>query len=314
MSTSSPGSSRCHSCPSNTIFKESTESCVACNANEFSYPGDRTCRKRKPCIAEYDAVAIYSNCVDNNRTVEYKLRESSICRITDFTIPSKKTGVECKTCQAGTYIENGKCINCAEGKYSRKYNSNTCTECSQGYYAPKSIHFEEMEEFPEEITTTCRQAEDAYANSCDVHKGWVVYGGSFRVPPYLFKGIILTMKLPIEIKGSMGRVEFVYRLGRLENLSFIIDGNVNEMGERTDERTVAFNLTEGKHVLEWAFMKKEEINESKVIIKSIHVIGTTVGSARQCLKCEKGFIRKGNTTECVQCPLGMTANSDSTLL
>jgi len=312
MSTSAPGSSKCHSCPSNTLFNEVTENCVACNKDEFAYPGDKSCRQRRPCITEYDAIAIYSKCVDNKKTIEYKLRENSICKVKDFVLPSKKTGVECKLCSTGTYIKDGECIDCPEGKYSIEYDSNACIVCPQGYYAPKSLLFADMEKFPEEIKTTCKQAEDAYVNPCDVHKGWVVYNRSIRVPPYLPKGTILAMSLPIEIKGNVGQVEFIYTVGNNEELSFVIDGDANEIVQSNSERTERFDLTKGKHILEWVYKRTEEKDEvTHAMIKSISVTGTVIGLTRQCLKCPKGFITEEQATECTQCPLGMIPNTDS---
>ena len=312
MSTSSPGSSKCHTCSSNTIYQDSSESCVACKEDKFAYPGDKTCRTKRPCTNEYDVVPSFSECLNDKRKVEYSLRRNSICNPKNLLIPPEESGIKCKVCQLGTYVETGikkECIKCPNGKYSAKEDSMSCITCGRGYYAPKALLFKELEEFPREITTRCEQAEDAQVNPCALHKGWVVHNGSFKVPPHLPRGTILIMQLPIEIKRNFGHIEFVYELE--EELKVAINGITTELTP-TDFKVVSLKLREGNHTIEWIYKRKEETSkETRVMIHSINITGITKGSAHQCVKCPRGSISSGEVTECTPCPLGMKANEDS---
>eukprot|EP00826_Nyctotherus_ovalis_P041433 TRINITY_DN4165_c0_g1_i1.p1 TRINITY_DN4165_c0_g1~~TRINITY_DN4165_c0_g1_i1.p1 ORF type:complete len:322 (+),score=48.42 TRINITY_DN4165_c0_g1_i1:1002-1967(+) len=318
MSTSSPGSSQCRYCPLNTVYDEASETCTSCKSSEFAYPGDKACRRRTMCKSEYDVVASYSKCVDGKRKVEYSVRSGSLCDVKGIFVPSSKKDIECKACPMGTYIEANserKCTKCLDGEYSAEHNAKSCSVCSEGYYAPKSLAFERMEEMPEEATTACEHGEEAQANLCAVHEGWTVYNGSFRVPSYLPQGIVLILRLPVETKGNAGRVEFVYKLGGSEEeLKVAIDGISKNLASNS-LKTVSFDLTEGKHTIEWIYKRAGDLDtETQAAIHSIIVTGAPEGSARKCIKCPNSFTSTKGSSDCTKCPLGMISNNDSNSL
>eukprot|EP00826_Nyctotherus_ovalis_P017683 TRINITY_DN15221_c0_g4_i1.p1 TRINITY_DN15221_c0_g4~~TRINITY_DN15221_c0_g4_i1.p1 ORF type:complete len:314 (+),score=62.85 TRINITY_DN15221_c0_g4_i1:955-1896(+) len=311
MSTSSSGSSKCNYCLTNTVYNFVSESCVPCKDSEFAYPGDYFCSEKKPCTAEYDVVPVHSECEGGVRQVKYEFRKNTVCNTREFAIPPPKTGIRCKTCQAGSYMQGDKCLQCADGEYSTSPNSKTCAVCSEGYYAPKALLFAQLEDFPKEVVTTCEQAADAYSNPCEVYKGWIVVESAFGVPPYLPAGTVLSMRLAVEIKGT-GSLEFEYEVEK-EELMLVLDGSVNKMEPSSSKRKVFFILVEGNHTLEWIYKRTEEEDvKVRAAIHFINVTGTTSGSAQQCIKCPQGAISTGGKTECTKCPPGMTTNSDST--
>lgn len=267
------------------------------------------------CKSEYDIVASYSECVDGKRKVEYSVRNGSICDVKGIFIPSSKTDIECKTCLMGTYVEDSserKCSKCLDGEFSAEHNARSCSVCPEGHYAPRSLAFERVEEMPKEVATACEQGEGAQANLCAVHEGWTVCGGSFRVPPYLPQGIALVLRLPVETKENIGRVEFVYELGGSEDeLKVVIDGISRDLAS-TSLKTVSFDLTEGKHTIEWIYKRAGDLDaETQAALHSIVVTGVPEGSARECVKCPNGFISSEKSSECTKCPLGTISNSDS---
>lgn len=206
------GSSSCNRCPTNTI--QSSDGCLTCQDNEIGYPGDKQCRKKPDCIAEYDAEPMYGECIQNKRSVTYKWRSDSICNKRIAKLPAPEQ-VECHICHPGYFSKgelNPQCEACPNGFYTNDVNMKDCLDCPAGKYAPRVVRYENLEKMPAQFSTKCESMQNEQVDLCAFSKGWIVAKSAFTSYPNLLPGARIILSITSNITEEYGLLEFTYQV------------------------------------------------------------------------------------------------------
>ena len=277
----------------------------------MAFPGSKSCKPRPECIHDYDFIPIFTPCQNNQRKLIYTWRNDTICDKDSYKKVEPERTMQCEVCEAGKYInKQGLCKECPEGEFSSQKNSLSCKPCNAGHYAPKLKSYIRLENFPNDIETTCERSEEIEINPCEIIKGWITYKGFFSVPPYVPIGTILILRKIIDIVGNEGSLEFAYQLeDETESLKIIIDGVETKLNSKTSNKSANFKISQGDHIVEWVYTKiANEEGKTHAMIIYINIKGSTQGSGTECLNCPKGFVSLPLSSKCTRCPPGTTPN------
>uniref|UniRef100_A0A7N8WNT3 UPF0577 protein KIAA1324-like n=1 Tax=Mastacembelus armatus TaxID=205130 RepID=A0A7N8WNT3_9TELE len=323
--SSTPGSSSCQPCPSNSFSIKGATSCTRCPEHHYSHEGWAECKVRPPC-SEKDYFQIHTACDSEGKTqVLYRWVEPKICveNVTGAVeLPATGQREPCPPCNPGYYNSNDStCLPCPPGTHSD--GTYVCTECPAGTEPVLGYTYKWWNVLPLNMKTSCFNVEHHVCLGWEVAGDHIRSGAGSSDNDYLILSLhVPGFKVPASLSGmtttEFGRITFVFETICSADceLYFMMSTTVVESWEGS----------KGKQ--SYSHMKTYKVNgtmspmspisrrllddRDMVKLYSITVTNVLDGTASACRACAlvpQNSQRAGSA--CVPCPAGFYIDRDT---